>query len=371
LNADFKQGEQMSKKILIVDDQFTIRYLVEHQLKKQGFATIMAKDGPGALEAAISHQPDLIVLDVMMPEMDGFSVLQQLKNNPDLAHIPVVFLTALSTKEDKLRAFKMGAEDYLTKPFQADEFVAHVMAALRSTGNAASEDQGNTVQKGSVIAFYSPKGGVGTTTLTIQLGEAMALHEGQQVILIDLALPLGGLAPLLKLYTTRHVVGLLKTAVETYTLATILQFAQTHRSNLKVIPAPGYYLNAQEFPQPQKLTPALDLLADAGYHVLLDLGTALTPLSLAALQRADKIFALTSGQPEANLHLDTFLSSANQMGLDTRRMLPVINELYGKGEAIKLARVPAARIPQVSKDGRTRLWFTEQALQKLVAIILA
>lgn len=361
----------MTNKILIVDDQFTIRYLVEHQLKKQGYETIMAKDGPGALEAAVSHQPDLIVLDVMMPDMDGFDVLQQLKNNSDLAHIPVVFLTALSSKEDKLRAFKMGAEDYLTKPFQADEFLAHVTAALRSSGRHTSGNPMAAKKKGNTIAFYSPKGGVGTTTLTIQLGEAIALHEGQRVIIIDLNLPLGGLAPLLKLYTTRHIVSLMKTAVEAYTLDTILQFAQTHRSNLKVIPAPGHYLNPKELPQPQKLAPLLDILTDADYQVLLDLGTTLTPLTLAALQQADKTFALTSGQPEANLQLETFLSSAGQMGLDTRRILPVINELYGEGEEAKLARVPAARIPHASKSGHTRLWFTDQALQKLAAVALA
>jgi pilus assembly protein CpaE len=361
----------MTKKVLIVDDQFTIRYLVEHQLKKEGFETFMAKDGPGALESARIHQPDLIVLDVMMPDMNGFDVLQQLKNDPDLAQIPVIFLTSLSSKEDKLRAFNLGAEDYLTKPFQADEFMAHITAALRSGGSSGQDSRGKAGKRGSIIALYSPKGGVGTTTLTIQLGEAMALHEGHRVILIDLALPLGGLAPLLKLYTTRHVVSLLQTAVEEYTLDTALRFAQNHRSNLKVIPAPGHYLNAQEFPKPQKLTPVLDLLAGAGYQILLDLGTALTPLTLAALQRADKTFALTSGQTESNLHLDTFLSSAPQMGLDTRRILPVINELHGESDEIKLTRVPAARIPHASRNGRTRLWLTEQALQKLVAVALA
>ena len=307
----------------------------------------------------------------MMPDMTGFDVLQQLKKDPNLATIPVIFLTALSSKEDKLRAFNMGAEDYLTKPFQADEFTAHITAALRSTGKLTAREEVKTREKGHVIALYSPKGGVGTTTLTIQLGEAMALHQGQEAILIDLALPLGGLAPLLKLYTTRHVVSLLETAVEELTLDMILRFAQNHRSNLKVIPAPGHYLGNHNLPGPQKLTRVSDLLADAGYQVLLDLGTALTPLSLAALQRADKTFVLTSGQPDANLRLETFLSSANQMGLDDRHVLPVINASYGESEIAKLTRVPAARIPFTSASGRTRLWLKEQALQKLVSIALA
>lgn len=360
----------MTKKILIVDDQFTIRYLVEHQLKKQGFATLMAKDGPSALNAARSEKPDLIVLDVMMPDMDGFDVLQRLKADPELAHIPVIFLTTLSSKEDKLRAFKLGAEDYLTKPFQADEFIAHVMAALRA-GRPSPKNQGISQNKGHVIALFSPKGGVGTTTLTIQLGEAIALREGLQVVMIDLALPLGGLATMLKLYTTRHIIGLLKTASEEYSLELISHFAQNHRSNLKVIPAPGYYIDDRAMPGSNKLLLVLDLLANAGHQVLLDLGTVLTPLTMAALTRADKTFVITSGRPEANLLLDTFLSAAIQLGLDPRRLMPVINELHGDGVEAQFARVPVARIPHTSETSRTRLWLAEQGVQKLAAVALA
>jgi MinD-like ATPase involved in chromosome partitioning or flagellar assembly len=175
---------------------------------------------------------------------------------------------------------------------------------------------------------------------------------------------------MLKLYTTRHVVGLFKTAVEEYSLDTVLRFAQNHRSNLKVIPAPGHFMDFQALPDPRKVVVALDLLTDAGYQVLLDLGTVLNSLTLEALKRADKTFVITSGQPESNLHLDTFLSSAKQMGLDAHRLLPVINELYGENNESKLGRVPIARIPHASERSRTRLWLTEQGLQKLVAVAL-
>ena len=223
----------------------------------------------------------------------------------------------------------------------------------------------------AVTAVFSPKGGVGTTTLTIQLGEAMALQEGHQVLIIDLALPLGGLAPLLKLYTTRHVAGLLKLTADDLSLDSILRFAQSHRSNLKVIPAPGRYLAEGERPSPQNLATILGILADNGYHVLLDVGAHLTPLALAALKRADKTFVITSGQPEANLHLDTFLAGAEKMGLDQRRLMPVVNELHGPVKGIKLTRVPAARIPHTTERLRTRLWLTEQGLQKLVNVALS
>jgi MinD-like ATPase involved in chromosome partitioning or flagellar assembly len=158
---------------------------------------------------------------------------------------------------------------------------------------------------------------------------------------------------------------------EEYSLESILRFAQSHRSNLKVIPAPGQYLDDRERPSPQKIAPILDILADNGYHLLLDVGAHLTPLALAALKRADKTFVITSGQPESNLHLDTFLASAENMGLDPRRLMPVINELHGEIKGVKLTRVPVARIPHTTERLRTRLWLTEQGLQKLVNVALS
>ncbi len=362
------------KKILVVDDEFTIRYLVEHQLKRHGFESIMAKDGPGALEAARKHQPDLIVLDIMMPNMSGFDVCRQLKADPKSAKIPIIFLTALSNKNDKLRAFEMGADDYLTKPFQADEFIAHITAILRRrSGPAASAaSQPAKQENGRIAAFYSPKGGVGVSTLAVQMGEALALREGLQVVLIDLALPLGGLAVMLKLYSARHILNLLSNSSESppLSLKEIMFFSQRHRANLHIIPAPGYYINPQEKPSTERLKQLLGLLKTNGYYILLDLNSALTPITFTALQCADKGFILTSGQELSNKNLDTFLSAAPKLGLNAQRLLPVINELHGPADNAKLTRVPVARIPHVSERSRTRLWLQEQGLSKLVSVLL-
>jgi len=114
------------KKILVIDDEFSVRYLVEHQLNQNDFKVYSAKDGPSGFKMANLHQPDLIVLDVMMPGMDGFQVCQKIRNTPETASIPVVFLTACMTKKDKMQAFKVGGDDYLVKPFEPDELLAHI-----------------------------------------------------------------------------------------------------------------------------------------------------------------------------------------------------------------------------------------------------
>ena len=103
-------------RILVVDDErFNINVLVD--LLKDEYKMMAAKDGAMALKAVSVNQPDLILLDIMMPEMDGFQVIEALKANPDTAHIPVIFLTAKTEVADETKGFELGAVDYIAKPF--------------------------------------------------------------------------------------------------------------------------------------------------------------------------------------------------------------------------------------------------------------
>ena len=121
-------------KILIVDDEPSITATVRAYLEKEGFTVHSAGDGPAALKAARTLKPDLIVLDVMLPGMDGFEVLQQLRRE---SSVYVLVLTARSDEVDKVVGLSVGADDYLTKPFSPRELVARIRAVLRRsrTGN--------------------------------------------------------------------------------------------------------------------------------------------------------------------------------------------------------------------------------------------
>lgn len=105
------------KKILIVDDDLYARMIVRLILDSDKYYMIEATDGMEALQRAVSEQPNLIVLDVMMPNMDGFTVCQQIKSHPDLAQIKIIMLTVRSDAEDRARGQAVGADDYLVKPF--------------------------------------------------------------------------------------------------------------------------------------------------------------------------------------------------------------------------------------------------------------
>jgi len=129
----------VGKTILVVDDEEDILNLLDYNLKKAGFSPILAKDGPEAIEMAASKAPELIVLDIMLPNMEGTEVLRRLKSRPATASIPVIMLTAKGEEVDKIVGFELGAEDYITKPFSPRELILRVRAVLKRA--AASGDQ--------------------------------------------------------------------------------------------------------------------------------------------------------------------------------------------------------------------------------------
>ncbi len=128
----------MSKKrILIADDDPHIREVVRFALEQASFETVEAADGLAALEAVGEHDPDLVVLDIMMPEMDGTDVCRKLRAD---SSVPIVFLSSRDDEIDRVLGLELGGDDYLTKPFSPRELVARVKAVLRRSGDSAPAD---------------------------------------------------------------------------------------------------------------------------------------------------------------------------------------------------------------------------------------
>ncbi len=119
-------------RVLVVDDEPTITELVGLALRYEGFEVEVAADGRTALERAVSARPDLVVLDVMLPDLDGFEVVRRLRQ--DGHGVPVLFLTARDDVDDRVRGLTLGGDDYLTKPFSVAEMVARAQALLRRSG---------------------------------------------------------------------------------------------------------------------------------------------------------------------------------------------------------------------------------------------
>ena len=125
------------KTILIVEDDPDILELVQFNVERRGYKSVLASDGEAGLRLAEELRPDLIILDLMMPGIGGLAVCQQIKENEDIKHVPIIMLTAKSEEADIVTGLELGADDYITKPFSPKELMARVKAALRSRAPAA------------------------------------------------------------------------------------------------------------------------------------------------------------------------------------------------------------------------------------------
>lgn len=164
----------MAKKILVVDDDVQTLKLVGLVLERKGYDIIAARQGDQALEKAHAEEPDLIVLDIMMPDIDGYEVSRRLRADPDTADVPILMFTAKSEVQDKVTGFEAGADDFLTKPIHPQELASRVEALLLRSSRGQPQEKPKTP---NVVGFLGCKGGVGTTTLAINAAVALARRE--------------------------------------------------------------------------------------------------------------------------------------------------------------------------------------------------
>jgi two-component system, OmpR family, alkaline phosphatase synthesis response regulator PhoP len=130
-----------AKKILIVEDEHDILQLVKLYLEKEGFRTVTATTGAEGLNRAKQDKPDLIVLDLMLPEIDGLEVCKRLRSAPETAMLPIIMLTAKAEESDQVIGLELGADDYVTKPFSPKAFVARVKALFRRLDRSRQESR--------------------------------------------------------------------------------------------------------------------------------------------------------------------------------------------------------------------------------------
>ncbi|NOZ28873.1 MAG: response regulator [Chloroflexi bacterium] len=314
----------MAHTILVVDDEPDVQKLLALILTKAGFQVATADNGEEALAQAASVAPDLILLDIMMPGMDGYEVLKRLRSDPVLTHIPVIILSAKGSVQDRVKGLRMGADDYVPKPADPMELVARVEAVLTRMQRAGSEPRGR------VIAFLGAKGGVGTTTIAINVGAAIA--QSQRVVLAELRRGLGSAASLLGL-RPRHTLGDLMATCGTPSATDIQSALTAHACGLRLLAAsqdiPEVTTADEEFP-----TALLERLIHSAQFVLLDLAPdALFVHPL--LPRAETVVLVTDTDPISIRNTRTLIDLAEQHGLAGERCRVVlVNRTPGVGMSI-------------------------------------
>lgn len=277
----------MAKRILVVDDDPTALRLIGYSLQQEGYDVLTAANGLDGLAQARQLHPDVVILDIMMPDLDGFEVCRRLRADPATRRLPVLMLTAKGQVADKVAGFRAGADDYLVKPADPGELVARVAALLTRASYAETKEA-------RVFAFTGAKGGVGTTTAAVNAAVLMA-KGGHNVVLAEFRNTFGTACLQLNL-RPRVSLGHLFRERDTRTGREMVGALMSHPSGLKVLAGP------QQPEEYLELTPAmvssvLDALRHSSEIVVLDLPVVFSPAWREAVERSDFIVLVTEQDP--------------------------------------------------------------------------
>jgi pilus assembly protein CpaE len=297
----------MPIQILVVDDTELNLKLVSAILVKDGYEVITARNGLEALEVIKTSPPALAILDVMMPDMDGYTLCGRLRQNSGTAKIPIIILTALSGVDDKIKAFDSGADDFLGKPFEPQELRARIKVLLRRA--VQEEPAQNSDVLGKVIAVFSLRGGVGVSMLSSNLAASLSQIWRSPVALVDLAFVNGQSALLfdLPLRNTWADVGNFPAKEVDITL---LNSAMLHHdSGVRILASPRRPEDSETVTA-EHVQLTIEILRKHYEYIVLDLPHDFTETTLTGLDMADQILLLLAPETAsvrcAGNALDTF-----------------------------------------------------------------
>lgn len=313
----------MTEKILFIDDDIDTLKLVGLMLERQGYDITVASDGLTGLQKAADEQPDLILLDIMMPDLDGLEVTKRLRADPGLAHIPIIMFTAKTTVDDKVKGFETGVDDYLTKPTHPAELIAHVKAVLARSAQAQGLDAG----KARAIAMLGTRGGIGTSTLAVNLSIALQ-KSGQDVILAEFNPGRGTFALELNIPDPAGLSRLLTRSLKDIHLRSVETEILSHTIGIRILPI-SYQPKEMELEEaiPQ-MEAILDNLTSMCTTVILDLGTGLRPYVKPILKHCDRLILVVEPIYPSNIMGLTMLEELTVDGINRHKInLALINRV--------------------------------------------
>ena len=319
----------MAEKILIIDDDLDTLRLVGLMLQKQGYQIVAAGSGQQGLDLAFSDPPNLILLDVMMPQMDGYEVARRLRANIKTISIPILMFTAKSQLDDKVSGFEAGADDYLTKPTHPTELQAHVKALLARSSKAKSLTTpvvAAAIEKPAyIIGVIAARGGLGVTTIAVNLAAMLRRKTNVDVILAEFRPGQGTLAADLRLSKENGLSDLLNTSAAEITGQLVRDQLSQHSSGVDILtasPQPRQGLLLNNIQQFEVILNRLSLMAR---FVVVDLGTGITPLTQKLLPSMTEILAVVEPFENSIRHSRALLDDMASLNVDRTRLRVVVN----------------------------------------------
>jgi len=317
----------MSEKILIVDDDLDTLRLVGLMLQRQGYQISAATNGQQGLDKAFEEDPDLILLDVMMPDMDGYEVTRRLRQNPATSKTPILMFTAKTQLDDKVVGFEVGANDYLTKPTHPSELQARVKTLLaRVSKKKDSDGDGKDQNRGYMIGVLAPRGGLGATTLAVNLAAGLLQHTKSEVVVAEMLPGQGALALDMGLTATKGLIDLLSlTKISELTPDRTREALTHHGSGLKFLLSSDRPRDMQLINQAANYEATLSAVARLARFVVLDLGVGIQPFAQRVLPHCNEVLIVLEGAPNTITHTRALIDDIVSMNVNRKNISVILN----------------------------------------------
>ncbi len=326
----------MSAKILVVDDDLESLKLIGMILQAKGYQIVAARDGQQALEKAFREAPDLVILDVMMPGMDGYAVCQRLRADPRTSTIPIIMFTAKAQLTDKVIGLQSGADEYLTKPIHPRELVAHVEALLARAARLRAVARPSL--KAKVVGFLGCKGGVGTSTITVNVGVALARGpaQGKKIALLEFRPGMSTIALQLGLTPRENLQRLVEQPIGTLNAEAVLAQMERHPAGVMVLSGTPAPLGTAKPIPPLHADAITRHLGAAVDYILIDLGADLGEVNRSLLRLTDYTLLVIEPHRIALLLAQAMLAGLEELGVGRHRIGLII--CHNTAAAISLDR---------------------------------
>ena len=333
----------MSEKILIIDDDLDTLRLVGLMLQRQGYQISAATNGQQGLEKAFDEDPDLILLDVMMPDMDGYEVTRRLRQNPSTLETPILMFTAKTQLDDKVIGFEVGANDYLTKPTHPSELQARVKTLLarvgdKKTNTTSAKDE----NRGYVIGVLGARGGLGTTTMAVNLGAGLQSRTKSEVIVAEMLPGQGALSLDVGVTSTKGLVDLLSlTKLSEITRDSVREALVSHGSGLKLLLASDRPRDMHLINQIANYETLVKRLAGLARFVVLDLGLGIQPFAEKILPLCNEVLIILEGVPNTIIHTKALIDDIAELGTPKKIIKVVLNNRVRSDTQLPSSQVQA------------------------------
>ncbi len=314
----------MTQKILIIDDDIDTLKLVGIMLERKGFTIIASTTGKKGIQLAQKELPDLIILDIMIPDIDGYEVARTIRSTPGTEAIPIIMFTAKSQVDDKVEGLEAGADAYITKPARPRELFAQVNSILKRAPQRAAGAQQVEEPQGTLIGIISTKGGLGISTLAINLAVEIQNQSGEETILTDFRPGQGTICMDLDQQNTEAMIRLLETSSREELADRLGDSLLEHKTGIMTLLSSYHPQDTRYLSRPEKFQEIAQEIKSLAPFTVVDLGTYLHDLDTKVLPECNKILICLEPSPSTITQTKILIQDLINAGLGEGRFITVL-----------------------------------------------